>query len=177
MNSEFGKEFEEFMNDSIDEGLGSSTSSALFHSVEQDLNPHPARVFGKLLGIHALVTLVTLSFCPQFGFRLLGEGMGLMHVFSIFGEYGCLVACGSFFMGSSILAASFVLNRDEIRQIRRHRFLEIGALTLLSLGFFFMLDLEIVVPLAVSWLIGALLGSQALLEFGYRLRFRRQMAH
>lgn len=176
MKTKLEKEFEEFLNESSDAGPSLSASSVLFQKVEGDLNPNSARVFGKLMGIHALVTVFTLSVCPQFGFRILGEGMGLMHVFSALGEWGCLVACGSFFVGSSILAASFLLSRDEIRQIRRHRFLEVGSLTLLSLGFFFMLDLEIVLSLAAAWFVGALLGGQALLELGYRIRFRQYFA-
>lgn len=171
MNSKLKSEFDEFMNNSENAGAESAATStqdqAFFDLVSRDLNPAPSRVFAKLLSIHAVTTLFTLSVCPQFGFRLLGEGMGLMHFFSVFGEYGCLFACGSFFMGTSLLVASLLLSRDEIRQVRKHRVLELGSLALLSLGFFFMLDQSILIPLAVAWVMGGFLSSQAFLELAW----------
>ena len=81
-------------------------SRNILSRVHADLNPSAYFVFSKLLIIHVFSALVTLSMCPQFGVRLLGEGMGLMHTFMILGPFGCLVACGMFFTGTSVFIAS-----------------------------------------------------------------------
>ena len=144
----------------------------IFASVRTDLNPNAYWLFAKLLMIHTVTAVATLSVCPQFGFRVLGEGMGLMHVFMAFGTFGCFVACGSFFMGTSLLVASLTLKAGEIRKIRRNRWLMTGTLTLLSLGFFIMIGPEIIFSLTMPWLVGSLVGSIFTLELGWYLRER-----
>lgn len=144
----------------------------IFASVRTDLNPNAYRLFAKLLMIHTVTAVATLSVCPQFGFRILSEGMGLMHVFMAFGTYGCFVACGSFFMGTSLLIASLALKPGEIQKIRRNRWLMTGTLTLLSLGVFTMVGPELVFSLTLPWLLGSLIGSIVTLELGWQLRVR-----
>lgn len=144
----------------------------IFASVQTDLNPNAYWLFAKLLTIHTVTAVATLSVCPQFGFRILGEGMGLMHVFMAFGTYGCFVACGSFFMGTSLLIASLALKSGEIQKIRRNRWAMTGTLTLLSLGFFIMAGPEVIFSLTIPWLIGSLVGSILTLELGWHLRER-----
>lgn len=151
---------------------GTAVSDRVLTRVRMDLNPSPFRVFSKLLAVHALTAVVTLSLCPQFGFRLFWDGMGLMHYFMALGPYGCFVACGSFFTGMSLLIACLVLRGEEIRKIRQNRWLELGALTLVSLGFFVMVSAEVIFGIAVAWLVGALVGSVLSLELGWMLRFR-----
>ncbi|MCC7442672.1 MAG: hypothetical protein IT285_13640 [Bdellovibrionales bacterium] len=165
-------EFREFMS-AEERTPPPGVTETILSRVRADLNPSAARVFSKLLAIHSVTAAVTLSFCPQFGFRLLGEGMGLMHVFMAFGTYGCMVACGALFTGLSLLLAAFILRGEEIRKIRDNRLLTLGALTLLSLGFFIMVDAEIVFSLAVTWFAGALIGSWLTLELGWMIRFRQ----
>ena len=76
---------------------------------------------------------------------------------------------------ASLLLASFLLDPDQLRVIRRHRWLEVGALTFLSLGLFVMLQAEIVLGFALAWLAGSLLGGLATLELGWSIR--RRIAH
>lgn len=168
-------EFQEFaQSDEMSPPPGVSRS--ILDQVRQELNPGVIPVFSKLLFIHALTSIATLSVCPQFGFRVLGEGMGLMHWFMRFGEHGCLVACGTFFLGTSALIASFALRPEEVRKIREHRGLGIATVTLVSLGFFLMWDLEFVLSLTLAWFLGAWLGAGVLLELGWRLRIRWRRA-
>lgn len=164
-------EYQEFLDDSAHQPSG-ALQEQILSVVHRDLNPTPVSVFSKLLGIHFVTSLVTLSICPQFGFRILGEGMGLMQVFMNFGETGCLIACGAFFMGLSLLIAGSVLRGEELRIIRKNRWLTLGALTLLSLGFFIMLDAQIVLNLSIAWFLGALFGSLGILELTWLLRFK-----
>ncbi len=141
-------------------GPAPAPGDALLREVRDDLSPSPTRVFFKMAVLHSAASLLTLSVCPQFGFRLLGEGMGLMHLFMRFGELGCFAACGAFFLGSSLLLAGGYLRGEELRLIRRHRWLGPIALAALSLGFFFMLDAAMSVRIAVAWMLGALLAGE-----------------
>lgn len=139
--------------------------------IHLDLKLTPWRVFSKLALIHLASALFTLSFCPQFGVRALGQGMGLMEKFMRFGEYGCMTACGFLFVGMSLLIAVPVLKPAELLAIRRHRMSEIGSLTLLSLGFFTMLRPEaVLVGFSLAWILGALAGGILFLEVGWRFR-------
>jgi hypothetical protein len=150
----------------------SQISENILYRVKKDLNPSVYLVSGKLSLIHILVSLVTLSVCPQFGFRLLGEGMGLMHIFSVFGKIGCTIVCGFFFLGISLLVATLVLKKEEIKIIRKKRFLEVLILAFLSLGFFLMIDVEVVFGMAILWFFGSVLGGLILLEAGWEFRKR-----
>jgi hypothetical protein len=147
-------------------------SEQILAQVHQDLHPSVWKTFSKLSLIHFAVALVTLSICPQFGFRLLGEGMGLMSAFMGLGDLGCPLACGFFFTGTTLLVASLVLRAEEIRAIRRNRFTELAALTLLSLGFFVMIRAEIALGFALLWMLGSIVGSLLALELGWIARIR-----
>lgn len=171
MSQKMDEEFKAFSTQSGLEPPRRLTEAILAH-VRADLNPPGLHVFSKLMAIHALTAIVTLSICPQFGFRLFGQGMGLMDVFMAFGPHGCMVACGAFFTGASLWIAALVLRTEEIRKIRRNRLLSLGALTLVSLGFFIMIDAEILLGLTITWLLGAFLGSWLTLELGWFLRLR-----
>lgn len=145
-------------------------SDRIFARVQNDLNPSPWKVFAKLSIIHFLSALVTLSICPQFGVRALGEGMGLMHYFMSLGTYGCMVACGSFFLGSTVLVAMLLLRPEEVRVIRSHRLSELGTLTGLSMGFFLMLEVEFVLGFFLAWALGSFAGGVLTLEAGWSIR-------
>jgi hypothetical protein len=135
------------------------------------LHPSVAAVLGRLGLVHLASALVTLSVCPQFGVRVAGEGMGLMHWFMGLGDLGCAIACGAVFLGTSGLAAGLLLRPEEVRVIRRHRVLELGSLSLGSLGVFIMLNpAGIVATFAAAWVFGSLLGAAALLEAAWALR-------
>jgi hypothetical protein len=163
-------EYQEFLNEQKDPPH--KLSEPVFAQVHQDLHPSVWRTFSKLSLIHFAVALVTLSICPQFGIRLLGDGMGLMSAFMGLGKLGCPLACGFFFTGTTLLVASFVLRAEEIRALRRNRVTELFALTLLSLGFFVMIRAEIALGFALLWMLGSIMGSLLVLELGWMARFR-----
>jgi hypothetical protein len=148
-------------------------SQRILRNVQIDLNPSVWRVFARLALIHFCVGLMTLSICPQFGFKLLGNDVGLMGVFMHFGPYGCGIGCGSFFLGTSILIASFLLRIEELRQFKKNSFLVVGALVLLSMGFFIMLDApKILFGFAIAWLLGSFLMGISLVEIVCAVRLK-----
>ena len=174
IQDELSQDFKDFCDFDKSKSQEPSRSSreTLFATITQDLNPSPYYVFSKLLVIHSFVAVVTLSICPQFGFRVWGDGMGLMRVFMNLGTYGCLIACGAFFTSMSLVAASFILKGEDLRTIRNNRWLTLGSMVSMSLGFFVMLDAEILFGLTTAWLVGAFAGSLLTLEVTWRLRFQ-----
>jgi hypothetical protein len=127
--------------------------------VESDLSPKASNVFIKLCLIHTLSAMATLSVCPQFGFRLVGQGMGLMHYFMSLGSYGCLMACGALFMGTSFMGAALLLKKEEFKTLYQYKFLQISLIVFLSLGIFMLSPearMEIFSTLTLAWLVGAL---------------------
>jgi hypothetical protein len=169
MNKKLDQEYKLFLED---DSLATNTAhTALFKRVHADLNPSVFKVFSKLVSIHIAVAAITLSICPQFGFRIFGDGMGLMHYFMRLGSFGCPVACGSFFMGLSVLFACFILKGEEVRKIKKTWILQFGILALLSLGFFIMIDSDLILGFALAWLLGGMLGSLISLEIGWRVKY------
>jgi hypothetical protein len=97
-----------------------------------------------------------------------------MKFFMNFGEYGCTIICGGFFVGASVFASSIWLRSEELKVLRKHRLLQVTALTFLSLGAFIMLDSEIIFGFAAAWALGSIAGGIAMLELGrwFKLRMR-----
>lgn len=140
--------------------------------VVRDLNPSHWTIFSKLALLHFGMSLVILSFCPQFGLRIFAQGDGLASYFSKWGPYGCMLGCGAVFLGSSALLAALTLSREELRILRRSHVLAFGILGLLSLGVFAMAHAELVLGLAAAWLTGSVLASSVGFELIARVRLR-----
>ena len=164
-----GKDFQAFLaNEPV--SPPEHLSHQILERVTKELNPNPWEIFAKLSFLHLLTGIATLMICPQFGVKIFSENMGLMSVFQAFGTYGCMITCGFFFLGSSIFVAILSLKPEEIRVIRNNRFLELGGLIFISLGFFLMVNPEILFGFAISWVFGSVLGSLTVLEVGWILR-------
>ncbi len=149
-------------------------SARIRAEVARDLQPSLVAVFTKVLGIHVVAAVATLSICPQFGIKLGAEGMGLMHYFMGLGEMGCRAACGFFFMALSLGLSAALLRAPEVRQLRRKWWIESLFLILASLGFFVMIAPEEVLGLlAVGWIAGGMMGSWIALEAIWKLRTLR----
>lgn len=166
---ETNSEFREFM-EATPIPPPRNVQEKIFALVHQDLNPSAWFVFSKMALIHLLSGLITLSLCPQFGFRIFGEGLGIMKVFLPLGAYGCIALCGAFFVGISLFASGIILQPEELKALRNHRWLQISALTFLSLGALLMTDTEILFGFASAWVVGSILGGAAMLEFSLFVR-------
>lgn len=167
---EINSDFNEFM-DSAPKAPPYDLKKKIFFQVHQDLNPNAWFIFSKISLIHLLVGFVTLSLCPQFGLRVFGEGLGFMKLFISLGTYGCAAICGAFFVGSSLLASAFFLRFEELKVLKNHYWLQISALTFLSLGAFIMAGADILLSFAVVWLLGSVVGGIVMLELGRKLKY------
>lgn len=144
-------------------------SENILSQVWADLNPSVISVFMKMTMIHFLVGLATLALCPQFGISLTSS-MGLMHYLMRFGESVCMLGCGAFFTGSSLLVASLALRPEEVRVLSRTRVLQIVSLATLSLGALIGVGAEVVVSFGLVWVLGAVLGGTGFLQLGWTIR-------
>ncbi len=149
---------------------------ALLIKVTSELRPSAPRVLAKLGILHVFASMATLSVCPQFGFRLAGEGMGAMHWFMNLGTWGCPIACGSLFVGTSLLLAAIILSRPEWRTIRANPVLTLSAVILPSLGFFKVMDGEFFLEFSIAWILGAVISGWLLVAGVWRLKAGRLTA-
>lgn len=150
-------------------------SSQIKKAVDAEFNPARWLVLGKLFAIHFVSGLVTLLFCPQFGITFLGRGEALYGVFRWLGEYGCMVPCGAFFLGTTGLLAALLLKVGEVRVIRKSRGLQWALLSFISVGFFLSFqEQEMAIPggLILAWIVGALTGGVSVFQVIYLLRTR-----
>lgn len=163
------KEFMEFMNSREVDPPQTLTESTL-KVIHQKLNPSIPSVAAKILGLHAILSIVTLSLCSQFGVRLFSF-MDLMDSFmSVVGHQYCMALCGAFYIGASALALTFLLSPEEVLAVRRNRVLQFLIVAGVSLAAFIFFGGEILLVPALIWLIGAFSAWIATVELGWGIR-------
>lgn len=168
---DLNEEFDEFLNSKENIAPPNNLSNRIFGMIHNDLNPSSWKVFGKTSLIHSVVGGATLLFCPQFGLSYTSS-MGLMPYLMNYGEGACMLGCGAVFTSISLLLTAFLLRPEEVRVLEKNKVLQIGVLSTLSLGAMICLGAEVVTTLAFVWMLGALLGGIASLEFGWLMRRR-----
>ena len=136
------------------------------------LKPKLSSLLAKVFFIHIMTAVVTLSLCPQFGFKLFKLPVNLMHSFMAFGMPVCNFLCGLFFTATSIIVASFILNRDELRVIRFQKSLLSATLLLSSIGFFSIMNPNLFLEFSFLWLLGAVVGIVLTLKISFSLRMQ-----
>lgn len=164
----FQEDFEEFC--ASHEAPLPALHERILRLVRADLEPSQSRVFLKLLALHTLASLGTLSLCSQFGFRLFEEGPDLMELFMRFGGVACMSACGAIFLGLSLFLAPFVLSRFELKTLERMKLVHFALLGGFSLAFFASMDVYLSLNLILAWSLGALLGAYVLYGAGRYLK-------
>jgi hypothetical protein len=170
------EEFREFMDGAeVDPPLRVKLN--IFKHVNRDLNPSFVNVFMRVLGIHAALSIVTLSICSQFGLQLFPL-FDLMSTFmSYVGHTYCMTFCGALYIGSSALSLSLVLTPEQVRVVRKSSFLQFLILSFISLAIFLFFGAEILIFPALLWITGALIAGVLSVELGWLLRaqFRKRV--
>lgn len=155
---EWLENFKDFVN-SDGVPVPKEISNQILQKVRQDLNPSAWLVFGKLLGIHALVGTLSLAICNQFGLNPFHTNFSLSDYFMKFGHSTCMVLCGVLFISLTIGLSYLVLRREELFILSKNAPLQVFGLSLLSLAAFIGFGAEIVLGIAVLWFLGAMLGG------------------
>ncbi len=162
------QEFESFTQ--MDLQPSGIISQRILEKVHSHMNPSQAKVFFKLIAIHSMVSVATMSLCPQFGVRVFGEGAGLTRYFMTMGMSACMTFCGVLFLGISFLLAPMLMSRFEVKALHNFRMLHLLLVGVLSLAFFMNFDAEAVFEYSVYWLSGALVGGYLFFSIGQRLK-------
>ncbi len=163
------KDFNDFI-DSTELSPPEKLSNRILNLVKADLNPSHKIVFSKLLAIQAFIGFLTLTFCPQFSLSLTNH-YELFHYFHHkFGENICMAICGSIFMGSGALFATYILKSSEIRKIKKSRLLYYMSLSIIAFSTFFLLGSNIYLILATYWLVGSTIGGLVVFELNRLIR-------
>ncbi len=152
--------------------IPSSLNEKILANVHGKLHPKLHFLIGKVFLIHLVTAVVTLAVCPQFGFKAFKLPINLMHSFMVFGLPICNFLCGLFFTATSMLVASFVLGRDEMRALKYHKTLAGAVLLLSSIGFFSIMNPNLFVEFSLLWLLGAVIGIVFTVEVSARLLTR-----
>jgi hypothetical protein len=170
------QEFQDFLS-ATETAPQASVSNNILSLINGDLNPSFQKVFMKVLGIHSVTSLLSLSLCSQFGIRTFSF-FDLMHTFmKMTGPTICLALCGALYLGLSSLMISLFLSPEEVRKIRLQKGLQITLLSGASLGVFLCLGAEMLFLPMIFWFVGSLSGGIVTLEVGWLLRsqFRKRL--
>jgi hypothetical protein len=168
IEEELTSEYVEFMS-TKEMTPPSFLTQKLLGNVEAVLSPSPFLVLGKLTLVVFIVGLLNLILCPQFGVGFVKDS-GLYEFFMRFGHNTCKAFCGAFFLGSGLLLATFILRIEDLKVLHQYRFLQISAISSISLICFIATGGSVYFTVALYWLLGALLGGIVCLEFGFKCR-------
>lgn len=154
-------------------------SNKILSYVNSELNPSRSRIFMKISGIHAVVSIFSLSLCSQFGIRAFPLYDAMNTFMKVMGHTYCLALCGFLYFAMSSVAFSFTLKPEEIRTIRKDRYAQLLLLAGVSIGIFLCLGADVLILPSIFWLIGSMVGGLGAFELGWRLRsrFRQDLVH
>ena len=161
------KEFEQFQQ-TKEERPPESLSDQVKQTVYRELNPSPATLFLKISLIQTIVGAITLLVCPQFGVSF--TKLDIFQWIYQISPHLCMIACGLFFMGSSLVVAALALSMDELRTMRKLKFIYIIMLSGLTLMAFHLIGGHIHPSMTFFWLIGAICGGVILFELSHKVR-------
>jgi hypothetical protein len=146
-----------------------SLNEKIKKDIYERLHPNLALLVAKVLFIHFSTAIITLSVCPQFGFKLFQLPINLMNSFMVFGMPFCNFMCGIFFTATSIALSAIILPRDSLQAIKNNRILTVSTLLLSSIGFFGIMNPDLFVNFSLMWLLGAVAGILGTLKLSTRL--------
>lgn len=138
--------------------------------VRSDLSPSVTKVFIKILGVHSVVSLLSLSFCSQFGVQTLRVSDLMDFMMARFGHSLCHLICGGFYLGMSSLALALWLRPEDLRGLKRHPLLQVSLLILASLGVFVCIGEEVLALPTLFWIAGSYVSALVGIEVGWKLR-------
>lgn len=165
---EWLKEYMEFSQ--IDAG-NAEVTDGVYNNLRARLFPSPWLVFGKVVGVHAVVGYLSLAVCNQFGLNPFQTEQSLTGWFmKTAGHNICMLLCGVFFMMTTYLLANFLLTLEELESVRRHEWLQSSVIGLVSLAAFHFFGADLVATFALLWITGAVIGGFFTIEGSYQFR-------
>lgn len=165
------QDFGDFL-DSNNSSTPEEVNARVLNYVKSDLDPSHRKVFSKLVCIQGFVGFLTLTFCPQFDLSLTSNDRLFHYLHHAFGANICMAICGSIFIGSGAIFASYVLSLNEIRKIKESKLLYYTSLSSLALASFALIGADVYATMSVFWFLGASLIGALFFECNRLLRFK-----
>ncbi len=158
-NNEWLKDYQDFI-DADKTSVSKEATDGVFSKLQNLLNPSAWIVFLKILSIHLVTGVISLSFCHQFGLNPFNTKYSLADWFmSVGGHSICMIGCGVTFVSISLFAAGYFLTVEEVNALKRNEFLQNFSLGLISLGAFAAFGAELAIGMAGLWLLGSVIGG------------------
>lgn len=168
-NKEWLNDYNDFL--SCDCQPPKNTSDQVLRSIGKLIKPSPYNVFSKVLGIHVVIGVLSLSICHQFGLNPFNTERSLADWFmTVGGHHFCMVLCGVISIALSVLAAGLFLTVEEVRAFRKTEILQFLTLGILTLGSFALFGAEVTIGFGGLWLLGLFLGGFATTEIVLKLK-------
>lgn len=168
-NEEWLNDYNDFLSCECQPPQG--TSDQVLRNIGKLIKPSPYSVFSKVLGIHAVIGVLSLSICHQFGLNPFNTNSSLADWFmTAGGHHVCMILCGVISIALSILAAGLFLTIEEVRAFRKTEVLQFLTLGILTLGAFVLFGAEVTIGLGGLWFLGLLLGGFATTEIVLKLK-------
>ena len=153
------------MNSKMPIGLEQKIKS----NIHSKLNPPGHWVFLKLSFAQFLASFLVLAICPQFHLGFFPHSF-LGHILMSWGEAYCNLACGAIFLGIGTIFSFLTLNTDELRVLKKNKFIHFPSVILLSLLSFVILGVEIQLLMFLIWALGGMISSISILSAYYFVR-------
>ncbi|MBT4761519.1 MAG: hypothetical protein HOO06_07475 [Bdellovibrionaceae bacterium] len=149
-----------------------SLSSLILKSIQSHTSPSHSVVFIKLLGIQCFIGIISLAFCPQFNLSLTNNYEVFHYLHHTFGANVCMAICGSIFVGSGAVFASYILRMNEVNLIYQNKYLYYLTVSLIAVSLFSFIGTDLYFKLAIFWIAGASLSGAFLLKFNRLVRIQ-----
>ena len=147
------------------------TESQILQSVEADLSPSQWLVFGKLFAIEAVTGLATLFVCPQFGLGFGGHNEFLHTLHETVDPFTFYLICGLIFVVAGAAISGILLNRDEIRTIKKSKYIYYLIYAFTAYFIFALFGAEILIISLIPWILGTVMGNAFGFSVVSRIRF------
>lgn len=150
-----------------------ATDNSIHKMVKKSLHPSIWMVFAKFFSIETAAGLATLLVCPQFniGFGSHNEPFHSFH--STLPPFLFFIGCGIFFVLLGAALAGLILSRDEIRVIKKTKYIYHAAYSLTAYIIFVSLGAEVFLMSSIAWILGAMAGNFVGFEAASRMKMVR----
>ncbi len=105
------KDYLNFLN-SYSDSPSKDLDLSILNMTKRNLKKDFYLMIFQVMIIHSLAGLITLSFCPQFGWNPFGASPHLTHIFMNYGVWACGLFCGMIFMSVGSILKIIILNRS-----------------------------------------------------------------
>ena len=112
-----------------------------------------------------------MLFCPQFSFSLTNNYDAFHYFHHTFGAQICMLICGTIFLGTGAIFASYLLSEGEFNKVKASPFLYYTALSIIAVSIFMLFGAEVYFSLLIFWFIGATLSGALLFKVNGLIRY------